>query len=298
MNLFNKKILLAKTEAYKSQLSSQNKSDKEELKIYLLEVLERINSGKFGKEESEKLRFLTKFFEFLGYLHDIDYKLEKSSITGSSDASLGYFLQDNTIVSVEWKGVDHKDLERKKTKTSEAPVTQLFRYMADQQTKIGIVSNFTEIRIYHWEFQKERFHTFKLDEITTKPEVIDQLYYLLCKDNVLTQNPIITTLARSTTEEEKIVTKKFYSEFKQVRKNLFEHLLEYNSDVDKYILLEKTQKFLDRFTFALVAEDVTLLPRGENNMGIIRLTYKILERVVVTVEMKKYGYNLRTYFKI
>lgn len=273
MNLFNKKILITKTESYKSQLSSQNKSDKEKLKIYLIEVLDRINSGKFGKEESEKPRFLTKFFEFLGYSHDTDYKLEKSSITGSSDAALGDFALGNTVVSVEWKGVDHKDLERKKTKTSEAPVTQLFRYMADQQTKIGIVSNFTEIRIYHWDFQKERFHTFKLDEITTKPEIIDQLYYLLCKDNVLTQNPVITTLARSTTEEEKLVTKKFYNEFKQVRKNLFDHLLEYNHAVDKHILLEKTQKFLDRFTFALVAEDVTLLPRGENNMGIIRLTY-------------------------
>jgi type I restriction-modification system DNA methylase subunit len=273
MNLFNKKILIARTESYKSQLSSQNNSDKAELRSYLIETLDRINSGKFGKEESEKPRFLTKFFEFLGYSHNTDYKLEKSSITGSSDAALGDFAQDKIAVSVEWKGVDHKDLERKKTKTSEAPVTQLFRYMADQQSKIGIVSNFTEIRIYHWEFQKERFHTFKLYEIATKPEIIDQLYYLLCKDNVLTQNPVITTLARSTTEEEKLVTKKFYSEFKQVRKNLFDHLLLHNHDIDKHVLLEKTQKFLDRFTFALVAEDVTLLPRGENNIGIIRLTY-------------------------
>jgi hypothetical protein len=191
---------------------------------------------------------LTKFFEFLGYSHDTDYKLEKSSTTGSSDAALGDFMQDKIAVSVEWKGVDHKDLERKKTKTSEAPVTQLFRYMADQQSKIGIVSNFLEIRIYHWDFHKERFYTFKLVDLVANPQLIDQLYYLLCKDNVLTINPVITLLARITTEEEKLVTAKFYMEFKGVRKQLFEHLLTHNPEIDPTLILEKTQKFLDRFT--------------------------------------------------
>jgi type I restriction-modification system DNA methylase subunit len=273
MNLFNRKLLEKQVKETEHLFSSIEKHQRAELKTYLLSTLDRINNSSFGKEESEKPRFLTKFFEYLGYEHDTEYQLEKIAITGSSDAALKDSESEKIAVSVEWKGVDHKDLERKKTQKGEAPVTQLFRYMADQQTKIGIVSNFVEIRVYHWDFQKERFWSFKLEDLVVKPHLVDHLYYLLCKTNVLTQNPVISTLARNTTEEEKVVTKNFYTEFKAVRENLYHHLIEQNPEIDRLVVLEKTQKFLDRFTFALVAEDVTLLPRGENNMGIIRMTY-------------------------
>jgi hypothetical protein len=63
MNLFNKKTLIARTESYKSQLSSQNKADKAELRSWFnnkkIEILAIKNEehGENNQIDREVYRF-------------------------------------------------------------------------------------------------------------------------------------------------------------------------------------------------------------------------------------------------
>ncbi|KAF5431637.1 Molecular chaperone GrpE (heat shock protein), partial [Candidatus Methanophagaceae archaeon] len=67
-------------------------------------------------------------------------------------------------------------------------------------------------------------------------------------------------LYRNNTEEEEQISTKFYGEYKAARIHLFEHLKRNNPDKDEMLLLEKTQKILDRFIFVCFCEDKGLLP--------------------------------------
>jgi len=52
----------------------------------------------------------------------------------------------------------------------------------------------------------------------------------------------------------------FYNLYKETRIRLFKHLKEYNSNCDEEVLLEKSQKVLDRIIFICFCEDLGLLP--------------------------------------
>ncbi len=88
MPLFNKKLLQETVAKHKHEIASDRKLA---LKTLFQETLSRIEMGKFGKEESEKVLFLQRLFEFLGYKLHENLEFEYSTQGRSIDGVLGEF---------------------------------------------------------------------------------------------------------------------------------------------------------------------------------------------------------------
>ncbi|MCX6582610.1 MAG: N-6 DNA methylase [Candidatus Aminicenantes bacterium] len=71
---------------------------------------------------------------------------------------------------------------------------------------------------------------------------------------------LINILYRERLEFEQTISKQFYSQYKAMRVELFEHLKLHNPGKDPLLLITKTQKLLDRFIFVCFCEDANLLP--------------------------------------
>lgn len=90
-----------------------------------------------------------------------------------------------------------------------------------------------------------------------------RFYYIFNKANLIDEGEesAIETLVKNTTTQEENITKKFYEHYKEIRIKLLNHLFEHNPEVNNLVLVEKTQKLLDRLIFTMVCEDSsTLLP--------------------------------------
>lgn len=271
-SIFNKKNLLY-------QLNRIEKSSIIELD-FKLDILNNwikyINSGNtdLTKETSLQGKFLDDIFaKVLGYKDRVKntdlWNLNQEQTTlidsKSADGSLGFFTKENEDVRVviELKGskvnLDEKQHRHNDIRT---PIEQAFSY----QHKIGgkckwvIVSNYKEIRLYHHSSSTE-YEVFFLTELGDW-EKFRKFYFLLSAENLISPNSdsYIDTFFTKNEIDEVNISKQFYQEFKATRNNLFEHLKANNPDKSELLLLEKTQKFLDRFIFLSFCEDNRLLP--------------------------------------
>jgi len=71
---------------------------------------------------------------------------------------------------------------------------------------------------------------------------------------------VINALYKRNEVDEENISKEFYSNYKQMRVHLFQHIKQHNPGKDEILLLEKAQKILDRFIFVCFCEDTGLLP--------------------------------------
>jgi type I restriction-modification system DNA methylase subunit len=275
MNLFNKKLLAQyiarydfphgeKLEAIQSTLSKWQKALKDS-------NLERT------KETSIQAQFLNKFFEsILGYdtqssaneIWHLTYELTTEVDAQETDGALGFFTKnsvDNRVSAViELKdartSLDKKQLSRVHKLT---PVEQAFQYLNKfDGCKWVIVSNFREIRLYSKSRGQGFYEKFDIINLTEEQE-FKRFYFVLNKANLIGDGDkaVIDTLVEDTTAQEENITKKFYQEYKDIRLKVLNHLFDHNPDVDRLVLIEKTQKLLDRLIFTMVCEDsATLLP--------------------------------------
>lgn len=236
------------------------------------------------KEKSVQGKFLETFFErILGYSDMTEGQDEWTLIqhpriendSMEPDGSLGWFTKDQKITRAVIELKDAKTLLDKKQigrVGKYTPVEQAYLY----STKYNgcnwiIVSNFKEIRLYNKQTNQEYYEKFEVLDFNDETE-FKRFYFLLCKDNLISKDKesVIDRLVRDTTVEEQDITKKFYVEFKKIRMSLLDHLISNNLQIGKPILLEKTQKLLDRFIFTLVCEDTSdLLP-----LNIVKNTYE------------------------
>jgi type I restriction-modification system DNA methylase subunit len=248
------------------------------LQDHLRSTLHRINTKTFKKEESEKLAFLQKMFELLGYNIHENLEFEYSTNTRSIDAVLGFLdpTGDNknsrkVEVAIEWKGKDTKYLD--KGKAGETPVSQMWDYMGKVGCEIGIVGNFNEWRIYTSRTKQNSHHEFILSELVGSNDKLDELIVLMNPKALLKGNnklSLIEELIDQAQSEQEQITKKFYNDYKNLRLKLFHDIIEYNPDIPQLVILEKTQKLLDRLVFAMFCEDALLLP-----YEIIKTTYNL-----------------------
>jgi very-short-patch-repair endonuclease len=283
MPLINKRLLATTVARHKHEFSS---TSRETIWKHLSETLSLIDNKKFESEESEKVAFLMKLFELLGYKHHQNLSFEKSTkYRGSIDGQLTE-TDGTTQVAIEWKGTDTKDLERG-GKAGETPVDQLFRYMSETKAAFGVVGNFIEIRLYSWDNRKDDYISFELRKLVNEDDHLDAFIYLLKPTTILKNNSkqcILKDLIDKTEKDQEEITKRFYNEYKDLRGRLFEHLVENNPVAEglplheeqkgitnngtarvppqnhKHLLLEKTQKILDRMIFVMFCEDNQLLP--------------------------------------
>lgn len=234
-----------------------------------------------AKETELDGQFLSHFFrDVLGFSDNRStgaWTLTKNQ-TSHADSSvpdgvLGFFaMQGSESVSrvhavIELKDASHDlDKGQKRQNDKRTPVEQAFSYApkAGGNCKWVIVSNYLELRLYHASDQSkyERFELSRLAE----PNELRRLLFLMHRDNLL---PLAENETTSRTEElfaarvkeEDRITKEFYAEYKRARNDLFKHLCAANPSAPELLVLNKTQKLLDRVIFVCFVEDKEIIPR-------------------------------------
>jgi len=282
MNLINKRLLSQKIQEFEFPIDG--KQDKIKKLIDGWQKALKDSDLDKTKEKSIQGKFLNTFFEdILGYVDQTSGqnewtliqhpRIENDSL--EPDGSLGWFTKDEKLTRavIELKDAQ-TPLDKKQSSRAGkyTPIEQAYLY----STKYSgcnwiIVSNFKEIRLFNKQKTQEYYEKFDVLDLNSDLE-FKRFYYLLCKDNLISKDreSIVDLLAKDTTEAELDITKKFYSEFKQIRLKLFDHLIKNNLETSKDILLEKTQKLLDRFIFTLFCEDTSsLLP-----LNLVKNTYE------------------------
>jgi len=237
-----------------------------------------IESGKIekAKEEAIQADFLNTFFgDVLGYDYNDPntWNLEKefkSFIDGTkADGVLGFFSMEGKTRNADVRAIIElkdalTDLDKPQNRLGDkrTPVEQAFSYSskAGGRCKWVIVSNFKGIRIYHASDQS-RYEKITVQELLN-PEHLERFFFLLYKDRFISKKgeSMVDILYRERMEYEQTISKLFYTRYKAMRGELFEHLEQHNPHTDPLLLIAKTQKLLDRFIFVCFCEDVGLLP--------------------------------------
>lgn len=275
MNIINKKLLQQKYNSFGFPTGEKHQKIKDLIDKWQFALKDR-NLDKTN-EIGVQGKFLQTFFdEILGYPYDTSVAKTESewnlkqhpqidSGTGIPDGSLGFFTKDtsDTRVVIELKDA-RTSLDKKQHRDGNlTPVEQAYRYANKEDKCVWIiVSNFREIRLYNKQRSEAFYEKFEVLDLDKESE-FKRFYFLLSKENLISKDgeSVVDLLAKETTTEELDVTKKFYSEFKAIRLSLLNHLIDNNKEIPQEILLEKTQKLLDRFIFTLFCEDtVELLP--------------------------------------
>ena len=261
--------------------------------------VQSLQSGKLDniKETSIDQKFLDDFFvSVLGYQGVIGdseawnmIPQQKMKVTTNrADGALGYFSneQEDIRAVIELKDANTDlDSPQHRRNDKRTPAQQAFGYVpeAGKSCKWVIVSNFKELRLYHRSSLNE-YEVFFIEKLL-EPETFKKFYYLLSKENLIAKDgeSEIEKLYRNNTEEEEQISTKFYAEYKAARNHLFEHLKKNNPEKDEMLLLEKTQKILDRFIFVCFCEDKGLLPTR-----IFRGTLEQARNVIIELEDKNW----------
>lgn len=195
-----------------------------------------------------------------------------------ADLWLGFFASDNEIMKVVIELKDSKtSLDKPQQRAGNlTPVQQAFKYKPYfKECDFVIVSNFYETRLYI-----DSYYDF---EVWTLTDLVDDkdnyynfrvFYYLLCKDNLIREQWDSNTksLLSIIRTQEKEITKKFYSEYSNLRKELFKDIIKHNSfkKSEVNLALNKTQTIIDRIIFIHFCEDLGLLPSWKLNENILK----------------------------
>ena len=273
--IFNQKLL--KNAMEKFSFPTNDKRKKIDGIIQAWQTSFRDHDLSKAKETSLQGKFFSKFFcEILGYTMQDDGFFEwtlkqeaKTEVDGKeADGSLGFYSKEKeqTRVVIELKdaqcNLDTKQCSRENKQT---PVEQAFQYLYKfADCDWVIVSNFRYTRLYHKSKGQTAYEEFDILKLNEEKE-FKRFYFCLCRENLINEqaNSPMDLLIKQSGVADIDITKEFYSDFKKVRKILFEHIVENNPDYDKKLLLEKTQKLLDRFIFIFFCEDTAgLLPHN------------------------------------
>lgn len=256
---------------YKLESFEISKEELSEKKAKIQDFINFIKSGKIKDYNEEQLqaRFATEVFEkTLGYKNSFnetwEYELErKTDVDGQKpDVVLGEFTSNESKVMavVELKDFKYYDLDKKQNRVGDkrTPVEQGFGYAP----KFGgncrwvLISNFNEIRLYdkNDENQYERFYIEDLeDDFEFK-----RFLYLLSKENILDRK--LDNLIDLKIKEEEKIEREFYTKYKTIRSKIVSQVIEDNRTYNADVLIEKSQKLLDRFLFIAFCEDKNIIP--------------------------------------
>ena len=160
---------------------------------------------------------------------------------------------------VELKDFKYYDLDKKQNRVGDkrTPVEQGFGYAP----KFGgncrwvLISNFNEIRLYdkNDENQYERFYIEDLEDYFE----FKRFLYLLSKENILDRK--LDNLIDLKIKEEEKIEREFYTKYKTIRSKIVSQVIEDNRTYNADVLIEKSQKLLDRFLFIAFCEDKNII---------------------------------------
>ena len=246
-----------------NQIKNQNKNIIQERWSNFNLFQKKIEDIKKLDEQTYQDGFIRDIFEScLGYTLNItnpkSFNLvrEQKNQSNSQKAD-GAILVDNKVIGIiELKSTKTKDLEKRYGR-EDTTVNQAFNYLTAHDRKYChyvIVSNFDEIRFYIDD--KLNYQSYSLFNLTY--EEFEEFHYLLCYENIKQNIPLQIKEQQSTHQDD--ISNKIYNQYSQLRVKLFNNLIEKNENIDKNILLAKTQKILDRMIFIFFAEDRTIIP--------------------------------------
>ncbi|WP_404331618.1 Eco57I restriction-modification methylase domain-containing protein [Mesobacillus maritimus] len=227
-------------------------------------------------EKELQTQFLSEIFgNVLGYStvtagnEKWTMEIEKSTDLDATtpDAVMGSYEKNEriTLGIVELKGPKIRlDYNQKRgNKNYGTPVDQGFLYATKYEgCKWIIISNINEIRLYQYGRSQVEYERFILSELSEDEQEFKRFHYILNKDNLLSINnkSKIEKLGENRYKEQKKITLEFYKLYSDTRKVLWKRLIENNSSHEPKLLLEKSQKILDRIIFIRFCEDLRLLP--------------------------------------
>jgi type I restriction-modification system DNA methylase subunit len=235
-----------------------------------------IQTNKGVNEKALQSAFLQGIFnKILGYntfgeAEEWHLSIEVSTEVDATtpDCILGFYTADESITQavIELKS-PRISLDKKQSRAGKdygTPVEQAFSYASKyDRCSWVIVSNMNEIRLYKVGRSQEYYESFFVDDLDNIDE-FKKFHLLLCKENLIRkegQSPTFS-LSEKTKEHIQDISVSFYNLYKNIRIQLFEELKASNPEVEKTILVEKAQKFLDRIIFICFCEDLGLLPNN------------------------------------
>lgn len=243
------KILTGWYDAYKSgalQQKTESQSEQAFNNDIFIKVLDHVS---FPKES-----------------YTIDPKARTETSGQKPDAALGYFSPDEKHVHAvcEIKDVNTSLDKPQQREGNLTPVQQAFKYKP-QYTRCDfvLVTNFYEMRLYR--DNQLDYEVFTLGDLVNPENNYYQFrkfYYLLCRQNFIAKTGQSNTeriLSAIRIEEEEI-SKKFYTEYRQLRRELISNIQKNNPDKSANLAIEKAQKIIDRIVFVSFCEDLGLLP--------------------------------------
>ena len=279
---------------YKLESFEISKEELSEKKAKIQDFINFIKSGKIKDYNEEQLqaRFATEVFEkTLGYKNSFnetwEYELErKTDVDGQKpDVVLGEFTSDESKVMavVELKDFKYYDLDKKQNRVGDkrTPVEQGFGYAP----KFGgncrwvLISNFNEIRLYdkNDENQYERFYIEDLeDDFEFK-----RFLYLLSKENILDRK--LDNLIDLKIKEEEKIEREFYTKYKTIRSKIVSQVIEDNRTYNADVLIEKSQKLLDRFLFIAFCEDKNIIPANSYKTMVLSSNENVTKHELFTM---------------
>ena len=216
----------------------------------------------FKEIEYQEGFFRDLFVDCLGYRLKTDYpddfslSREATNAYDGKHADGAIWVNGKIKAVIELKDTSIRDLTRPRSRGKLDAVSQAFNYKNSyKDCKYAIVSNFSEIRVY-WNTKLEYigFDLFSLDR-----EGFGWLYSLL-NHKAIRQDVILDYINSIKKQEEKI-SAKFYKDLASIRIALIDEASRV-SNLDRSILVEKIQKYIDRIVFICFAEDKGLIPQN------------------------------------
>jgi SAM-dependent methyltransferase len=180
-----------------------------------------------------------------------------------ADAVLGDFREERArpILAVEGKG-PRDPLDRPFAGRRMSAVDQAYRYAINLPCDWILVTNLREIRLYHKSRDQRTYERFEIGQLAEQEKPFRQFVFLLGADRVVpAEGPgHLDELLKASETAGLELTRSYYAEYAQTRREILAHLRDANPQVLPEILLLYTQQLLDRVLFIAFAEDRGLLP--------------------------------------
>jgi len=241
------------------------------------------NKSIYQKTESEceQAFNLDIFHKVLGYAFypTENYTLEAkgwNEVSGQkADATLGYFNASDIAknVSLVQVAVEIKDANTPLTKSQRrewnlSPIQQWFKYKPQYNNcKRVLVTNFVEIRLFKdTQLDYEVWNLIDLVHPENDYQNFKVFWYLLNAKHLIApvgMESVTEKLLSVVRIQSEQITKKFYQEYKTLRLELINDIRSHNPEVSLDMVLQKSQKVIDRIVFVHFCEDFGLLPEGK-----------------------------------
>lgn len=236
------------------------------------------------KEEQFQYPFLENLFDkCLGYKIDganQNLFTEFKNVTDSKKADGAIKINGAVIAVIELKSTKTKDFKKIEE--------QAFGYkVSHPNCKYVVTSNFEKLRFYIE--NTVNYEEFDLFNLTFE----DYKLLWICLSFECLSVGLPFKIREDSTLNEESISKRLYKDYSLFRSEIFNDIVLKNPHVDKLILLNKTQKLLDRFLFIFFAEDKRLLPVN----SISKITKKWEDDIAFGEDKSLYSTFL-TYFNL